>query len=110
MLGDTESVVGRFLVHAEVGFIRGIASSVVLRLAGGRAEPLPSRRSRTSPSGGRDPPLLLWVASLAPYRPRPHLLRMLDPVAHLNAAFEGRYSIERETSVTCLVSERSCQS
>ena len=36
------------------------------------------------------------VARLALYQLAPHILRMSDPVTRLNAALEGRYTIERE--------------
>ena len=38
----------------------------------------------------------LQIGWLPFYRPTPHLLRMPDPITRLNAAFEGRYAIERE--------------
>ena len=42
----------------------------------------------------------LQIGSLALYRPTPHLFRMSDPVARLNAALEGRSAETTERSET----------
>ena len=44
----------------------------------------------------QEPALSYPADLLALYRPTPHLPRMSDPVARLNAALEGRYRIESE--------------